>query len=87
MGRGIRFTTEFKREAVRLVLSSGRPRTEIAEGLHANVEHRRSKFQIPGAEFTGPPRDGSISPCSSTSSHGVSSGAAMPCRRILVGPT
>ena len=31
MGRGIRFTTEFKREAVRLVLSSGRPRTEIAE--------------------------------------------------------
>ena len=33
MGRGIRFTTEFKREAVRLVLSSGRPRTEIAEDL------------------------------------------------------
>ena len=32
-GRGIRFTTEFKREAVRLVLSSGRPRTEIAEDL------------------------------------------------------
>ena len=29
MGRGIRFTTEFKREAVRLVLSSGRPRAEI----------------------------------------------------------
>ncbi len=26
MGRGNRFTTEFKREAVRLVLSSGRPR-------------------------------------------------------------
>ena len=25
MGRGIRFTMEFKREAVRLVLSSGRP--------------------------------------------------------------
>ncbi len=33
MGRGIRFTTEFKREAVRLVLSSGRPQTEIAEDL------------------------------------------------------
>ena len=33
MGRGIRFTTEFKREAVRLVLSSGRPRAEIAEDL------------------------------------------------------
>ncbi len=33
MGRGIRFTTEFKREAVRLVLSSGRPRLEIAEDL------------------------------------------------------
>ena len=35
MGRGIRFTTEFKREAVRLVLSSGRQneRTEIAEDL------------------------------------------------------
>ncbi len=33
MGRGIRFTTEFKREAVRLALSSGRPRTEIAEDL------------------------------------------------------
>ena len=31
MGRGIRFTTEFKREAVRLVLSSGRPQAEIAE--------------------------------------------------------
>ncbi len=29
MGRGIRFTAEFKREAVRLVLSSGRPWTEI----------------------------------------------------------
>ena len=33
MGRGIRFTTEFKREAVRLALSSGRPRAEIAEDL------------------------------------------------------
>ena len=33
MGRGIRFTTEFKREAVRLVLSSGRLWTEIAEDL------------------------------------------------------
>ena len=33
MGRGIRFTTEFKREAVRLVLSNGRPRAEIAEDL------------------------------------------------------
>ena len=33
MGRGIRFTREFKREAVRLVLTSGRPRTEIAEDL------------------------------------------------------
>ncbi len=33
MGRGIRFTTEFKREAVRLVLTSGRPRAEIAEDL------------------------------------------------------
>ncbi len=33
MGRGIRFTTEFKREAVRLVLSSGRPQAEIAEDL------------------------------------------------------
>ena len=30
---GIRVTTEFKREAVRLVLSIGRPRTEIAEDL------------------------------------------------------
>ena len=30
MGRGIRFATEFKREAVRLVLTSGRPRAEIA---------------------------------------------------------
>jgi transposase len=33
MGRGIRFTTEFKREAVRLVLSRGRPQAEIAEDL------------------------------------------------------
>ncbi len=33
MGRGIRFTTEFKREAVRLVLTTGRPRAEIAEDL------------------------------------------------------
>ncbi len=33
MGRGIRFTTEFKREAVSQALSSGRPRTEIAEDL------------------------------------------------------
>ncbi len=33
MGRGIRFTTEFKREAVRLALSGGRPRAEIAEDL------------------------------------------------------
>ena len=33
MGRGIRFTTEFKRETVRLALSSGRPRAEIAEDL------------------------------------------------------
>ena len=33
MGRGNRFTTEFKREAVRLVLSSGRPQAEIAEDL------------------------------------------------------
>ena len=33
MGRGIRFTTEFKREAVRLALSSGRPRAEISEDL------------------------------------------------------
>ncbi len=33
MGRGNRFTTEFKREAVRLALTSGRPRTEIAEDL------------------------------------------------------
>ncbi len=33
MGRGNRFTTEFKREAVRLALSSGRPRAEIAEDL------------------------------------------------------
>ena len=33
MGRGIRFTREFKREAVRLALSSGRPRAEIAEDL------------------------------------------------------
>ncbi len=31
MGRGIRFTMEFEREAVRLVLTSGRPRAEIAE--------------------------------------------------------
>ena len=30
MGRGIRVTTEFKREAVRLVLSSGRPQAENA---------------------------------------------------------
>ena len=33
MGRGLRFSTEFKREAVRLVLSSGRPQAEIAEDL------------------------------------------------------
>ncbi len=33
MGRGIKFATEFKREAVRLVLTSGRPRAEIAEDL------------------------------------------------------
>ncbi len=33
MGRGIRLTTEFKREAVRLVLSSGRPQAEIEEDL------------------------------------------------------
>ena len=33
MGRGIRFTAEFKREAVRLALTSGRPRAEIAEDL------------------------------------------------------
>jgi len=33
MGRGIRFTTEFKREAVRLALTSGLPRAEIAEDL------------------------------------------------------
>ena len=33
MGRGIKFTTEFKRETVRLALSSGRPRAEIAEDL------------------------------------------------------
>ena len=31
MGRGIRFATEFKREAVRLALMSGRSRAEIAE--------------------------------------------------------
>jgi transposase-like protein len=31
MGRGIRFTTEFKREAVRLALTSGRPRAKIVE--------------------------------------------------------
>ena len=33
LGRGIRFTAEFKREAVRLALTSGRPRAEIAEDL------------------------------------------------------
>ena len=33
MGRGIRFTTKFKREAVRLAWASGRPRAEIAEDL------------------------------------------------------
>ena len=33
MGRGIRFTTEFKREAVRLALTSGRRRAEIADDL------------------------------------------------------
>ena len=33
MGRGIRFTAEFKPEAVRLALTSGRPRAEIAEDL------------------------------------------------------
>ncbi len=33
MGRGIRFTAEFKREAVRLASTSARPRAEIAEDL------------------------------------------------------
>ncbi len=33
MGRENRFTTEFKRGAVRLALTSGRPRREIAEDL------------------------------------------------------
>ena len=33
MPRGNRFTTEFRREAVRLALSSGRPRQEIADDL------------------------------------------------------
>ena len=42
MGRGIRFTTEFKREAVRLVLSSGRPRTEIAEDLGVGLSSLRA---------------------------------------------
>jgi transposase len=37
MGRGIRFTTEFKREAVRLALTSGRPRAEIAEDLEVGL--------------------------------------------------
>ena len=41
MGRGIRFTTEFKSEAVRLVLSSGRPRTEIAEDLGVGLSSAR----------------------------------------------
>ena len=40
MGRGIRFTTEFKREAVRLVLSSGRPRTEIGGRTLGSGCHR-----------------------------------------------
>jgi transposase len=33
MGRGIRPTPEFRREAVRLALTSGRTRREIAEDL------------------------------------------------------
>jgi transposase len=33
MSRGNRFPTEFRREAVRLALSSGRPRQEIADDL------------------------------------------------------
>jgi len=33
MSRGNRFTTEFRREAARLALSSGRPRQEIADDL------------------------------------------------------
>ena len=37
MGRGIRFTAEFKREAVRLALTSGRPRAEIAGGPWGRV--------------------------------------------------
>jgi transposase len=37
MGRGIRFTTEFKREAVRLALTSSRPRAEIAEDLEVGL--------------------------------------------------
>jgi transposase len=35
--RDIRFTTEFKREAVRLALTSGRPRAEISEALGVGV--------------------------------------------------
>jgi len=48
MGRGIRFTTEFKREAVRLVLSSGRPRTEIAEGTAIAVRRGEEAGRITG---------------------------------------
>ena len=44
MGRGIRFTTEFKREAVRLALSSGRPRAEIAEDRNVRASKRPSEI-------------------------------------------
>ena len=47
MGRGIRFTTEFKREAVRLALTSGRPRAEIAEDLG----DRKALAACPGVTF------------------------------------
>jgi len=53
MGRGIRFTTEFKREAVRLALTSGRPRAEIAEDLGVGLSSlTRWVGQYRGEEIT-----------------------------------
>ena len=60
MGRGIRFTTEFKREAVRLALTSGRPRAEIAEDLGIGLSSLTRWVGQYRGEETPPEIDGDL---------------------------
>ena len=58
MGRGIRFTTEFKRETVRLALSSGRPSRERGGQIHRRVLQSDPAALDARLPEPGPVRDG-----------------------------